>query len=331
VFLIESDRTLVTGASGFIGSRLVDRLLAQNVVVSALDRRPPAAERAGVEAVVGDLNDPSAVRRALTGVSTLYHLAGTAHDVHSIRDDGSHDEAIVAGTSVLLGVAAQTGVRRVVFVSSLAVYGPGPSDVPRDETAPLRPVTPYGKAKLRAEALVTAFGAARSAHVCCLRPATVYGPGAKGNLPRLVSLIARGLLPPLPEVGNRRSMVHVDDLLDALCLAATTGAAAGGCYNVTDGRAYATSEIQAMVCRAVGRRPPGPRIPLAAYRVLASVGDLVGGLRGRRAPFDGPAFDVLFRSAWFSSARLSRDTGFAPRHILEDAIPEMLAVRGGSP
>ncbi len=325
--MTDTERTLVTGASGFIGSRLVDRLLAQGVAVSALDLRPPAAERAGVDTVVGDLNDASAVGRALTGVTTVYHLAGTAHDVHSIRDDGSHEEAIVRGTNALLEVAAATGVRRLVFVSSLAVYGPGPSDVPRDEAAPLEPVTPYGKAKLRAEGLVTAFGAARSAHVCCLRPATVYGPGAKGNLPRLVRMTARGLLPPLPDVGNRRSMVHVDDLMEALCLCARTPAAAGRCYNVTDGRAYATSEVQAMVCRAVGRRPPRLRVPLAAYRVLASAGDLVGRLRGRRAPFDGPAFDVLFRSAWFSSERLSRDTGFAPRYSLEDAIPAMVAER----
>lgn len=320
-------QVLVTGASGFIGRHLVARLVRQGAVVRALVRGAahPSGWPDGVEVVHGDVRDAVAACAASAGAGTIYHLAGKAHDTAEIGDSAAYGEVTVAGTETLLGAALEAGVRRVVFVSSLAVYGPGLDAAPRDETAPLRPATAYGRAKLRAEKSVLDFGARTGAHVCCLRPATVYGPGAKGNLPRMVGMIDRGLFPPLPDSGNRRSMVHVDDLVDALLLAASSPAAGGCCFNVTDCRAYGARELYEMICRATARRPPRWRIPLACFRALAAAGDIIGRVRGRRAGFDGQAFEVLFGSAWFSAEHIARELGYRPSHTLEDALPAMVA------
>jgi nucleoside-diphosphate-sugar epimerase len=323
--MAEAPIATVTGGTGFVGCRLVARLRQDGVRVRLFVRRPVASLPEGVESVVGPLTDARAARAACDGAATLYHLAGKAHDLAEVGDSGAHADVTVTGTETVVTAAVQAGVRRIVFVSSLAVYGPGPADAPRDESAPLYPVSSYGRAKRRAEELVLAAGSGGSVQVCCLRPASVYGPGAKGNLPRMIAMIRRGLFPPLPQTGNRRSMVHVDDLVAALLLAATAPAAAGRCYNVTDDRAYGARELYEAIARAVGRRAWHWSVPVPLFRALAGVGDALGQVRGRRAPFDSIAFDVLFGSAWFSAERIGRELGFRPVYSLEDALPAMAA------
>jgi UDP-glucose 4-epimerase len=156
-----------------------------------------------------------------------------------------------------------------------------------------------------------------------LRLPLVYGPGWKGNLAKMADAVARGRFPPLPRLENRRSLVHVEDVVQALLLAATNPVADGKIYLVTDGRAYSTRQIYEWMCEAAGRRVPAWAVPLRLLRLAAKTGDLIERLTRRSAPINSQRLEKLLGSAWFSSARIERELGFRAQHNLRESIMEM--------
>ncbi len=231
------NKVLVTGAAGFVGDRLVRRLLELDAVAvrAGVHRSlPPEPWPETVEVLPASIDDTAALARAAAGVDTVFHLAGKVHDFDELADSGAHGAVSLAGTKHMFEAALVGGAKRFVFMSSLAVFGPGTTDV-RRERDPCDPVTPYGRAKLEAERWLIRQAGRHEMGITCLRPAMVYGRGAKGNLPRMIGMMRRGLFPPLPEVGTKRSMVHVENLIDACLLAAQADETVRQVYIVTDG------------------------------------------------------------------------------------------------
>ncbi len=318
--------TLVTGAGGFIGRHLVARLRHDGHAVRALVREAGHAGDwpAGVDVVAGDVGDPQAMKAVAAGCETVFHLAGKAHALTEVRGDEEAYRAVnTDGTRHVLEGAASGGARRFVLFSSVKAMGEGGSRC-LDETFDGPPETPYGRSKLEAERLVWEIGKRAGLHVACLRLPLVYGPGNKGNLYKMVAAIDRGLFPPLPEVGNRRSMVHVLDVVRAALLAADQPAANGQCYIVTDGRGYSTRELYELICRALDRPVPAWRVPLWTLRFLGGAGDAIGRVRGRRFVFDSDALEKLIGSAWYSSEKISRELGYRPGMTFPGALPELV-------
>lgn len=317
-------RVLVTGGSGFIGRYLVDALVQQGADVTILSRYPSSA---GMECkmVVGDLTRPETLDDVCRGFSTVFHLAGDAHAVDRLDDDGERLgwRTTVEGTSALVDQAIRVGVSRFVYFSSVKAMGEG-GKVCLDETTVSSPVTSYGKAKREAEKIVL-DACQRGLPSTVLRLPMVYGPGCKGNLPRMIQAIARGLFPPLPEMGNKRSMVDVRDVVEAALLAANNPAATGRIYIVTDGQTYSTRQMYEWICAEVGRPVPRWAIPLALIRFAAYGGNMIGRIRGRRFFFDTEALDKLTSSAWYSSDKISRELNYRPAHTLMSSIPEIVA------
>ena len=194
-----------------------------------------------------------------------------------------------------------------------------------DEDAPAHPDSAYGHAKLEAEQHILAAGRVHGVHVCVLRLPLVYGPGSKGNISRMIRAIDRGYFPPFPEVGNRRSLVHVDDAVQALLLASELPQANGKTYIVTDGQTYSTRTIYEAICRALGRPVPRWSAPVSLLKLGASIGGAVGKLWGHPMPLNCDVFDKLIGSAWYSSDKIARELGFWPQRTLYDALPEMIA------
>lgn len=320
---------LVTGASGFIGLELCRRLRGQGVRVRAQMRRARAAPGPWDEVVSADLAEGSLPAACLEGVDSLFHLAGKVHALSERMDDEEEYRRVnVDGTRLLLEAARRAGCRRFVFLSSVQAMGETAS-ARLDEGSEPHPATAYGRSKLAAEALVL-DPALSPPHACCLRPPLVYGPGQKGNLQRMIRAVDQGLFPPLPETGNRRSMVHVQDVVDAAVLAAAHPGARGRTYIVTDGRAYSSREILDAIRGSLRRRVPRWHVPLGALRFLARAGDVVGRLRGRRFVFDSDALEKLIGSAWYSSERISRELGFRASRGFLEALPEIIAdYKGG--
>jgi UDP-glucose 4-epimerase len=152
----------------------------------------------------------------------------------------------------------------------------------------------------------------------------VYGPGAKGNIYRMIWAIDHHLFPPFPDHQNRRSLVHVANVVQAAVLAAQ-GEPPSPCYIVTDRLSYSTRKLYELVCRALGKRIPRWELPLDAWVIFGRVGDRVGRITKRRFPIDSASLNKLVGSAWYNSQRISRELGYTPAIDFEGALPELIA------
>jgi UDP-glucose 4-epimerase len=320
-----SRRALVTGASGFIGRALCERLRRAGWRVRAVLRRPdrgPWDEAERVDLAGGPL--PAGL---LHGVHTVFHLAARTHAVDAPHGDEAAYRALnVEATRGLVRAAGAAGAACFVLFSSVKAMGEGGAEC-LDEESAAEPASAYGRTKLEAEGLVVAAAEAGGPRAVVLRLPLVYGPGVKGNLARMLDAVAAGRFPPLADPGNRRSLVHVADVCEAALLAAERAPAPARMYLVTDGEAYSTGRLYEAMARALGRVPARLRVPLWALRSGARVGDVVGRWSGRRMPLDSATCERLTGSAWYSAERIRRELGYAPRHTLESALPAMVEAR----
>lgn len=262
----------------------------------------------------------------MQGIDAVFHLAGVAH---AMPQGGGHEppyRAVNVGGSRAVGEAAvAAGVRHLVYFSSVKAMG-DPGDDCVDEGWAVLPEDPYGRSKREAERLWLGAGKETDLHVTVLRPALVYGPGVKGNLLGMLKAIDSGRFPPLPDTANRRSMVHVDDLVEAAWLAATSPPAAGKTYIVSDGQEYSTRAMYEWIMQALGRRVPAWSLPVWALRAGALVGDLLVRLSGRELPLNSGAVRRLLGSACYRSDKIQRELGWRPHRHFKEALPEMITV-----
>ena len=322
----DAKQVLVTGATGFIGRQLVKALLGRRVAVHVLVRNVAKANmwpRAVVAARIGNLGNAESLTGVCAGVDTVFHLVSHGDDPPLNEGEDLHWRITVDGTRCLLDEATRSGVKRFIFVSSVKTMGEGGESC-LDESCPAAPVSAYGRAKLEAERLVLDAGKKHSIHVCNLRLPLVYGRDNRGNIWRMIAAIDRGRFPPLPETGNKRSMVHVDDVIQALWLAAENPAARGQTYIVTDGRIYSTHQIYVAIHRALGRPLPRWTIPIGLLRAVARIGDAIGRIRGRGFVFDSGVLDKLTGSACYSCQKIKTELGYQPTRSLEDGLREMV-------
>ncbi len=194
---------------------------------------------------------------------------------------------------------------------------------PIDETCTNPPDSAYGRSKRDAEHLVLNGG--HVDHPVVIRPSLVYGPGHRGNLEAMIGAVRAHRFPPLPEVGNKRSTVHVEDLVAAALLVSVDRRAAGRTYIVADRLPFSTRQMFEWMCGAVGREIPRWTVPLWSLRLVGRVGDLIGRVRGRRFVFDTHSYERLTGDAWYSSERIQRELGWRPEHTLFSSLPELCA------
>jgi nucleoside-diphosphate-sugar epimerase len=313
---------LVTGADGFIGRALCRRLEGMGVRVYRMSRNAR-----GADAIAADLGRDPIVGLNEVRPEAVFHLAGRVH----MMDEGAGAEAehmrvTVEGTRYLLQAAADARVGAFVFFSTVAVMPEGSASV-LDETTQPAPTTPYARAKLRAEELVISSNGKAGMRTVCLRLPMVYGPGHKGHLPRMINAIQRGVFPPLPQYPGKRSLIHVDDAVEAAIVVAQRPEAAGQVYIVAEPRAYSSRELYELVLESLGRRPPGWRLPRALLASTALVGDLGERITRRRLPFDSATLSKLSRPAVYSPAKIERELGFKTAKSFATAAPDLIAQR----
>jgi nucleoside-diphosphate-sugar epimerase len=266
-------RVLVTGATGFVGTALVDRLVRDSLVtVRAVVRGKAEDLPASVERIVADIDAGWNWHDGLAGVNTIVHLAAR---VHVMRDQAAdplteYRRVNVAGTLNLARQAARTGVHRFVALSSVKVNGESGNYSESDQPAP---EDPYGISKLEAEVGLRAIAAATSMEVVIIRAPLVYGPRVRANFETLIRAVARGVPLPLGAARNRRSFVGIDNLVDFIMTCMTHPAAANETFFVSDGEDLSTADLVRRLARAMGR--PARLIPISSP-VLSAAAALSG-------------------------------------------------------
>lgn len=279
-------RFLVTGGAGFIGSHLVDALVASGGRVRVLDdfssgRRENLEDTADrIEILEGDVSDAAAVTRAVAGVDYIFHEAALASVPKSVDDPRRNHRVNVDGTLNLLLAAKDAGVKRFVLASSAAVYGDGPENPKREELEP-QPVSPYASAKLIGEVYCRQFTAARWVDAVCLRYFNIFGPRQDPGsdyaavVPIFVETLLKGGTPIIyGDGGQTRDFTYIANVVRANLLAIERDAAVGGVFNVGCGGSYSVKELHTRLARLLGVQDSARHAPPRAGDVRTSEASL---------------------------------------------------------
>lgn len=294
------------------------RLAAGGTPVAALVRDPArAADLAalpGVSLVRGDLRDPGALREALAGAAVVYHLAGLT----SARSRAAFMAVNAAATGELAAAAAAApDPPAFVLVSSLAVAGPRTAASPAREDDPPAPANAYGESKLAGEeALRRAYGVRLW---CVVRPPWVYGPGDRATLP-LFRLAARGFFPNVRRGCMEISLVHVDDLVEAIVLAGAAAPAGGRVWYASDGGTHTVAGLGAALLAACGGGRSLP-VPAVALRLAGLAGEAGAWLTGRPAALGRDKACEGLQAGWVcDDARIRAELGYRARVGLAEGV-----------
>lgn len=304
-------RILVTGASGFIGAALCRELLARGHAVRGTVRRltaqadmPPGMQPALVQDIAGDFDR----RNLLEGIDAVVHLAAIAH-----RAAGEGElRRVNVEAPVRLAEAAAGRARRFVFMSSIKVHGEDSGASAFSEADAHRPEDDYGRSKADAERALEAVAARSGTELVLVRPPIVYGPGVKANFLRLLGWVASGLPLPFAGVRNRRSLIYLGNLIDALARAVEHPKARGA-FLVSDAEVVSTPELVSRIARALERPARLLSVPPALLR-------LSGALVGR-----GDEIRRLTGSLVADPSRARRLLDWQPPHTLEKGLLETAA------
>ena len=317
-------RTLVTGASGFVGAAVLRALAVQGERVRALVRASsPRANLEGVdcEIVVGDMRDPASMAAALEGVSRLYHVAADYRLWARKPDD-----ILVAnreGTRTVMEAALAANVERIVYTSSVATLRAG-EGTPSDETAPLdesQAIGVYKRSKVVAERLVERMVAEQGLPAVIVNPSTPIGSRDIKPTPtgRILVEAATGKIPAFVDTGL--NLAHVDDVARGHLLAMDKGRI--GERYVLGGQDVSLAEMLRVIAELTGRKPPTVRLPRAPLYPLAWAAEAVAQLTGKEPFVTTDALKMASHHMFFSSAKAERELGYVARPYRE-AIADAL-------
>jgi len=293
---------LVTGATGFVGQHLIKRLKLDDYNIKVISRRPVL----GVEVIICDFLKDDIPDNALKDIDIVFHLAGYAHDLKSEPGiEQTYHKINVSVTVDLLSLSDKHNVKKFIFVSSVKAGGAPIKGNCASEKDQNSPDGIYGETKREAELRILETGRESSMHVSILRPTLIYGPKVKGNLQLMMQGIKKGWFPPLPEIGNRRSMIHVDDIVRALLFLANNKKSNGEVFIATDGRVYSSRNIYEAMCYVLDKNIPNWSVPRLLFNAIAR---LSGGFKYK--------MDKLLGDECYSSKKL-QSLGFKAQKELK--------------
>jgi nucleoside-diphosphate-sugar epimerase len=312
---------LVTGSTGFVGQALVSELVDKGSQIKALVRKVSTDLPVEVEQVVvdlGEIEDEGAIKDVFVGMDVVVH---TAARVHMMQDQSANPLAEFRklnrdGTLALARLAAEAGVKRFVFLSSIGVNGNN-NMKPFSEKDTPNPQEPYAISKYEAEQGLLALAKKTSMEVVIIRPPLVYGPDAPGNFGALINWLRRGVPLPLGAINNKRSFVALDNLVSfiALCADRSQSPKAGNqVFLISDGEDVSTTQLLRKVANALGKKPWLLPVPVGLMRFAAK---LVG---------KGDVANRLFGSLQVDSSKARDLIGWQPVITMDEQLNKTVAV-----
>jgi nucleoside-diphosphate-sugar epimerase len=307
--------SLVTGASGFVGSHVLDALLAEGGAVRALVRDSAAAQdqrQAGAEVLVGDVREPNVLVEAVEGVDVVYHCAaavGPGFSPHEIRDIGLN------GVRHLLQALRQAGAGRAVLLTSVNVLGTRHLDLAGEDTPCRCSSDAAADVKIEIEALAREYEQGHGVDVTILRPGLIYGPRDRHNVPQMIRALRRGQFAFIGSRDNVAPIVHVSDVVQAILLAGRTPASRGRVYHITDGSRTTIGEFIDHLADLIGCPPSRKIFPYAVSYLGCLLFESLARMHlyHGRPPIARSSLRHLGTSRSFSIERASRELGYRPR------------------
>lgn len=307
-------KILVTGGTGFIGSRLALEARRQGHAVTVAGQLNSDAERARAQELQrdaiaiehGPLQDPAHAQRIAERCEAVIHLAAAQHEANV--PESYFFDVNVGGTRTLIDACERAGVRRFVYGSTIGVYGESAGE-PLDEQSPTHPTNPYGRSKLEAERLINGYGGSIERSI--VRISETYGPG-DFRLLKLFRAIARGRFFMIGSGLNQRQPIHVSDLVRGLLLAASHPAAVGETFVMAGEERLTTREFVSQIAGVLERPPPRWRLPMWPFLWTAVMMEGTLAPLGIQPPLHRRRLDFFRKSFLFSTARARARLEFTP-------------------
>jgi len=313
---LKSHKVLVTGASGFVGSALCSYLIMSGHDVIGTVRKLPVSPVSGVDyRIVGDLGTGTAWRDDIfSGVKIIIHCAARVHVMNEYAQNPLNEFLRIntQGTETLARSAANTGVRRLILLSSVKANGESSSlSSPIDEMSPAIPKDYYGISKLEAEKSLSHIADETDLEIVILRLPLIYGPGVKGNFLRLLKMVDRGIPLPLSLVNNLRSLINLNNLTDVIGVCLTDPRAVGRTYMVSDSEDISTVQLVIKMAHALER-------PVRLWPCPLRLIELAGSLAGR-----SDEVSKLLGSFRINCKKICGELGWVPPYTLTQGLSQV--------
>lgn len=305
-------KVALTGASGYTGSRILERLVTRGDEVRALVREgsvTPGLSSTGTEIVAGALGEAEAARRLVEGCEAVMHVAAVYRTAS--HPDSYYRQVNVEGTRILLEAARAAGVRRFVHTSTVGVHG-DVKNPPADENAPLAPSDIYQQTKAEAEGLAREFGRASGLEVSIVRPGAIYGPG-ETRLLKVFKSIARGRYAVVGAGTPHYHLAYIDDLVDGFLLALDRAEAAGETFIIAGPDSISQDDLAREIAKATGGSVWPFHIPAWPIQRIGDVVEAVCVPLGVEPPLHRRRVDFWVKNRSFSIEKARRLLGYSPR------------------
>jgi nucleoside-diphosphate-sugar epimerase len=309
-------RILVTGANGFIGRSLIQRLSSEgSFLIRAVYRNVKTLlSDIGETVIIPDIGPDTDWTDALNGVKVVVHTAARVHLMHDTSVDplGEFRKVNTAGTLNLAAQAAKKGVKRFIFLSSIKVNGEETFDVPFKPEDKNIPIDPYGLSKYEAETGLKEISKKTGMEIVIIRCPLVYGPGVKANFQMMIKLVNSRIPLPLGNINNRRSLLALDNLTDFIYRCINHPKAAGEVFLLSDGEDVSTSELLKKISRAMNKRLLLIPVPVSIIRFFSKIFHMTG------------VYRRLFGSLQIDSSKARKLLDWEPPVKMDDALKKLL-------
>jgi len=322
-------RILVTGATGFIGTHLINKLLEKGADISIFVRDRKKIDQGwskNIKAYEGDITDEKSISLIKDNIEVVFHLAAVnIHKIAKTEEEEKHVYRVnVDGTKNILQKFTST-LKHFIFFSSISIYDGIDNTGTLDENSKVKPNNIYGETKYIAEQAVKEHGRKHGFITTSLRLPFVYGPGNKGNILKMIEAIDKRKFILVGRANNKRSAVYVDNVVDSALLIVGKEIANGKNYIITDGVDYTVKELYRAIAESLGRKTIPFYMPIWLAKIFAKIGDNIDRIGVGSFLFSSEVLIKLTASRCFSSKKIQEEIKFIPKYNFYNTISQTIS------